>query len=328
MNYAKNFFNLIDNYVIRRSLRVPSTASFWYLPEPPQITTEEAFRAYQQSLDTPPYFIDYRQKLNYSLQNEAGIIILPYHHPIGSRVNPEAAFQYALGCHSQFCLTKDKKALDTFLRYADYFVKQQTIDGLWSYDFDWYYSKAPWFSALAQSRGASVMLRAWLYTKDTSYLEAAKKALMKFNVPTSEGGFLHIFSLENCPYFEEYPTMPTGVINGFMAALINVWELNYWLKEKWLETLWRQGIDSLHAMLPHYSTGWWSLYDLDDCSPILNVNSPRYHLIEISYLQVLTLLSASPFLKNAYLVRMQQLQNRFFRLKAMGWKMVRKIMYR
>ena len=215
----------------------PSTASFWYLPEPPNITSKEALIRYQESLSSPLYLVDYRQKLPYSLTNADGIIVLPYQLPVGAQVNPEAAFQYALGLHDQFCIAKEKVYLNHFKLYAEYFLRTQTDDGLWSYNFDWYGSKAPWHSALAQARGASVMLRAWMLNHDARYLAAAKHALSKFSVPTAQGGFLHIFSAENCAYFEEYPHTPTGVINGFMSCLMNIWELNYWLKEKWLNDL-------------------------------------------------------------------------------------------
>ena len=113
-----------------------------------------------------------------------------------------------------------------------------------------------------------------------------------------------------------------------MASLISIWEMNYWLKEEWLDHLWKLGIHSLHRMLPYYSTQWWSLYDLDAHTPISNVNSPRYHLLEIHYLKVLSILSASPILTKIYEKRMTQYNNIFLRYKALGLKLTRKILYR
>jgi hypothetical protein len=329
MKHVKKIFQLVDNYVIARWQNRPSTALFWYLPEPPNLKTTEDLARYQKSsVIAPLYLIDYRQKLHYSLENEDGIIVLPYDNPIGQQVNPEAAFQYALGLHDQFCVSNDTAFLDKFFKYASYFANRQTPDGLWSYNFDWFTSKAPWTSALSQSRGASVMLRAWLHSKDTAYLEIAKKALAKFLIPTSEDGFLHSFSEENCFYFEEYPKIQTGVINGFMASLLSIWELHYWIKEPWLANLWQMGITSLEKMLPYYSTGWWSLYDRDPQTPIKNVNSPRYHLLEMNYLQVLSLLSNSHLLINEHSKRVKQYKNFLFRSTALSLKLVRKILYK
>lgn len=321
-------WQLVDNYVIARLQKRPSTALFWYLPEPPHIQSIDDLLRYQKTTSTPFYLIDYRKKLSYTLENEHGIIVLPYNKDIGKQVNPEAAFQYSLGLHDQYHFTHQKIFIDHFWRYAHYFRDHQTEDGLWAYQFDWYGSKAPWYSALAQARGASVMLRAWLLSGDQTYRDAAKMALSKFKTPISQGGFLHLFKQTQAAYFEEYPHTPTGVINGFMASLMSIWELKYWLKEKWLDELWELGIASLQSMLPFYSTGWWSLYDLDANTPIANVNSPRYHLLEISYLQVLSILSNSPVLQNEYESRQKQYRRLLSRLKAIGLKTVRKILYK
>lgn len=328
MNYVKNAWNLMDNYLLARWQGRPSTAAFWYLPEPPNISAPADLLRYQRAGRNLFYLIDYREKLHYPLMDSNGIIVLPYPKPIGQQINPEAAFQYALGLHDQFCFSEKENDLKKFFHYADYFFDRQTPTGLWEYQFDWYGSKAPWCSALAQARGAAVMLRAWKHSDNEDYLIAAKKALQQFQVPTAQGGFLHTFSRENCHYFEEYPETPTGVINGFMASLMNIWELKYWTGEKWLDDLWTMGIYSLEKMLPHYSTGWWSLYDLDANTPIANVNSPRYHLLEINYLKILSVLSTSTIIFHEYQARLQQLQNMTARLKALLLKSLRKILYK
>ena len=328
MRYFNKTIKLFDNYVVARWQQRPSTALFWYLPEPPNITTKEDVYRYKTATTSPLYLMDYRQKLKYPLVNNDGIIVLPYGESIGLQVNPEAAFQYALGLHDQFYLTNDSAYLDKFWQYVAYFISKQSQDGLWPYEFDWYGSEAPWYSALAQSRGAAVMLRAWLLSKQKNYLDAAKQAIAKFTLSTKEGGFLHPFSSTNSPYFEEYPQTPTGVINGFMASLISIWELKHWTKEIWLDELWRMGIESLERMLPYYSNGWWSLYDLDPNVPIVNVNSPRYHLLEIHYLQVLSLLSDSPKLMTEHEKRQKQYKKRWSKWRALSIKLVRKILYK
>jgi hypothetical protein len=272
--------------------------------------------------------MDYRQKLSYTLENTNNIIVLHYNGNVGSQINPEAAFQYALGLHDYHALSQDIIYLKKFWYYANYFQSMQTREGLWEYRFDWYGSKSPWYSALAQSRGASVMLRAWLQSGNDSYLLAAKNAVRKFTLPTTEGGFLHVFSPERCTYYEEYPETPTGVINGFMASLMSIWELQHWIEEKWLVDLWENGIQSLEKMLPYYTTGWWSLYDLDGDTPVSNVNSPRYHLLEIHYLKILSLLSNSSIISQEYIKRMQQYDHSISKWRAFFLKSIRKILYK
>lgn len=328
MNYFVRAWHLFDNYLLARWQNRPSTAYFWYLPEPPTIHTDLDLEHYQQANTSPLYLIDYREKLKYPLSNEDGIIVLPYGNTIGHQVNPEAAFQYALGLHDQYIHSGNPFHLEQFWHYADYFQKKQSPDGRWAYAFDWYGSQAPWYSALAQSRGAAVMLRAWLLKQDQKYLDAATNALSGFATSTAAGGFLHTFEPSQTAYFEEYPQTPTGVINGFMASLISIWEVGYWTQIDWLKNLWSQGIQSLDAMLPFYSTGWWSLYDLDDKTPIANVNSPRYHLLEMNYLQVLGILSQSPVIQAEHQIRSQQYTNRLARSRAFSMKCMRKLLYK
>lgn len=328
VNYIKKALSITDNYLVAKIQNRPSTSQFWYLPEPPAILDFKDFEQYKKCKLSPFYLMDYRAKLKFTLTNPEGIILLPYPKPIGKQINPEAAFQFALGLHDEFYYTKNNIYKDQFFHYADYFLKKQTSLGLWDYEFDWFTAKAPWHSALAQSRGAAVMLRAWLLSKKPEYYHAAIKSLNQFLVPTDEGGFLHEFKSESCWYFEEYPPMPTGVINGFMASLISIWELSYWTKETSIKKLWKIGIESLQKMLPYYSMTWWSLYDLDEMTPIKNVNSPRYHLLEINYLKILNFLEPSSWLKCFYEKRLKQYHNKWFYFKALNQKMVRKIIYK
>jgi len=327
MNYSRKFFRLLDNYVISRVSGRSSTAQFWYLPEPAIVDSAQSLRDLY-SAPQPLYPMDYRAKLKFRTENELGIIVLPYESPTGPQINPEAAFQFALGLHDTWVRTQNTGDLNRFLKYANYFVERQTPDGLWTYAFDWHGSKAPWSSALAQSRGASVMLRAWLQSGDPVYRDATRRALEKFSVTLQAGGFLHVFERESCPYFEEYPGTPTGVINGFMSSLISLWDVNFYLKDNMLNALWQEGIVSLEKMLPHYTNGWWSLYDLDDDSPILNVNSPRYHLLELNYLKVLQQMSGSDVLSGQYENRRLQYKNWMSWAKALGLKTLRKVLYR
>lgn len=327
MKYIKTAWRLFDNYLLARWQNRPSTALFWYLPEGSTIRSSADLSQYKASAPSPRYLIDYTHKLTYALENQEGIIVLPYDKPIGKQVNPEAAFQYALALHDQYRVSQNQSYRDKFWLYVNYFLAQQSKEGLWAYLFDWYGSKAPWYSALAQARGASVMLRAWLLSREAKYRESAFHALKRFSLATNAGGFSHIFEPSQSPYYEEYPQTPTGVLNGFMASLISIWEVGYWTQEPWLNQLWTLGLRSLEAMLPYYSTGWWSLYDLDEKSPIANVNSPRYHLLEMNYLQILGLLSQSAVIQNEYHTRNQQ-YHFFSKLRAFSMKFARKILYK
>jgi D-glucuronyl C5-epimerase-like protein len=282
------WMDLFVDYGWSRISRAPSLRGFWYTPDEPTVHDTATLQAYRDS-DRPVYLIDYRPKLSYRLTNADGIVVLPYPKPIGRQVNPEAAFQYALGLHDQYVATGQVEMQREFERYAEYFAARQTADGDWTYDFDWFDSPRGWSSALAQSRGASTMLRAGLLTGDDGYCEAARRALSRFDMPVAQGGYLAELEVDGqiLPYFEEYPQEPTAVLNGFLAALFGAFELGTWLRDVKAQRLFESGLDSLEAMLPRYQKNGWSLYSLDVRHGQANLDSPHYHALTANYLAVI-----------------------------------------
>jgi hypothetical protein len=312
---------LLRNYITRRVGGGPSAAAFWYLPEPPRVRDAESRAAYERSAaPSPKYLMDYGRKLEYRVTDAEGILALNYGPPLGLRRNPEAAFQYALACH-------DAGDVAGFLRYAVLFRDTRDSRGRWGYAFDWYRSHAPWFSSLAQTRGASVMLRAWMLTGDSRYREAATDALLLFDTPLSEGGFMAFHAGAGVPYLEEYPAQPTGVLNGFLASLFGLWEIGHWMDDRVARDRFDRYLASAERMLPFYTTAWWTLYDLDPESPFPNVHSPRYHRLATDYLRVLSTLSASPIIAQ-YLSRWSAMEGPVPRARATALKALKKLIHR
>lgn len=286
---------VVDTYLIAPMTGKISTASFWYIPEPPAFVDQDGFRRYIEPTNKSPFYpIDHTAKTNYNLVGNDGVIVLRYSPPTGDQINPEACFQFALGLHDRWLKEGDESLLEQFLQYARYFRDRQTDEGDFAYLFDYGGQlRAPWFSPLAQSRGASVMLRAYLITEDESFRSAALKALHKFRTPISEGGCLAYTARTGLPYFEEYPPDPTEVINGFMAAAIGPWELALFLKASDCIELSALAKTSLEKMLPEFTLSWWSLYDQNRRETFPNYHSSRYHKMCIGYLRVLALMFES-----------------------------------
>ncbi|WP_172448421.1 D-glucuronyl C5-epimerase family protein [Caulobacter mirabilis] len=285
-------YRVIDTYLLGALMGRTTTASFWYIPEPPAVYDAETLDRYEDyrahGVVSPVYPIDHRQKTAYDLTNSDGIIVLKYPEPVGEQINPEAAFQFALGLHDRFIAGEGDALRDQFLHYAAYFRDRQTEQGDFNYEFDWAGWKAPWTSALAQSRGVSVMLRAYLLTQDETFAVAARRGLSKFSVQISDGGYLGISNETGCPYFEEYPPRPSAVINGFMAAAIAPWEVARWLGDEKAAELAAMAKQSIEKMLPHYTTSWWTLYDHNPETPFPNYHSPRYQIMCVGYLKALS----------------------------------------
>lgn len=284
-------WSLLDNYVLARLTGRPSTAAFWYTPDRPTLRTQADVDRYLAA-QHPVYPVDYRPKLRYALRNGRGIVVLPYAQPIGEQINPEAVAQLALGAHAAWVLDASTDARDEFLTHADYLRGALDPSGLWSYTFDWFANKAPWSSALAQSRGASVLLRAARLTGDDGYAQAARRALAPLGQPIEDAGLLATWQTASGPaaYFEEYPKHPTAVLNGSMAALFGLYEAYRFLGDQEAGALWHAGTAGIAAMLPLYDAGWWTLYDLDPAVGRPNYDSPHYHALSTTYVGLLALL--------------------------------------
>jgi heparosan-N-sulfate-glucuronate 5-epimerase len=171
------------------------------------------------------------------------------------------------------------------------------------------------------------MLRAWMVTADDRFRRAALAAIGGFDRATSEGGFVAEHVRARVPYLEEYPSQPTGVLNGFLASLFGLWELARWLEDDRASRLFGLYRASADAMLPHYTTSWWTLYDLDPESPFPNVHSPRYHRLATDYLRVLSAIAPSEAIL-AFRDRWIAMDHPVSRLRAAGLKVLKKLLHR
>eukprot|EP00439_Symbiodinium_sp_Y106_P088933 s1_g1469.t1 len=294
----KRLTELLSVYIAPYFTGRPTTATFWYRPDPPNLRSPADLEDYFQQSPSPFFVVDYRSRTDFPVLSPDGIVMLPYGGDIGDQVNPEAAFQTALGHHDRWCAGEGDSHLSRFLSYAAYFRDRQTEDGDWQYLFDWYESKAPWASALAQARGASVMLRAYLITQDENYRAATLKSISKFSLSTEEGGFAAQFPPTGTLYFEEYPKQMNGTFNGFLAALFGLWEVSVWLKDEGAAALFNEGLRSAEQMLPSFTGSWWTQYDWQGPDAPFNPHSPRYHTMTTGYLVALAAISGSDVMKH------------------------------
>ena len=317
---------LVDTYVIARMTGRLSNVGFWYTEARARVIDELSLARYLSSKPSPPYLIDYRGKTSWPLTDSTGIIQLPYPAPIGCQHNPEAAFQTALGWHDLYLESNSLEAREHFLRYARTYLSQQTDEGDFPYLFDYFEFKAPWSSALAQSRGASVMLRAYLLTKDNAFAESARAALSKFGVMADQGGYRHDI-VPGRPMFEEYPRFGHFTLNGFMVALMGCYEVAHWLDDRQAKELWDIGLETLNSEGQRFFLPWWTLYDLDNRGRLSNVNSPFYHQMIRGYFEVLVTLGGGSEIQKM-LDRTVALDRWPNRARATLQKAARKIMVR
>lgn len=184
-------------------------------------------------------------------------------------------------------------------------VANQDACGGWQvpYDHDWFPGRteiieAPWYSAMGQGLAISTLARLHVLSGNRDYLEAISQAARPFGLLSTSGGVKAVF-LGRHPWYEEYPTIPASfVLNGFMYALLGLWDGYVVTSDKRLMLLYREGIRSLQAMIPFFDLGDGTAYDLThlalrDHPP--NKARPGYHFIHVELLSALSLLNNAKF---------------------------------
>ena len=200
---------------------------------------------------------------------------------------------YAIGAYELYLRTNEKKWLLSFLKHADWLCDRQTnfkkIEGVWinEYPISLYGLKGGTVSAMTQGFAISVLTRAYLATHNERYLTAAQKAVFVYSINVKNGGVLREIS-DDFLCYEEYSTIdaPSCVLNGFITAILGLYDLIQVNSYKQAIDLYDKGIKSLSNNLYRWDYNWWSLYDLYSWGT-KNVSSYFYHKYHIKQLKVL-----------------------------------------
>ena len=240
------------------------------------------------------YYMVFDQKALYPGPfDEDGIPLLDYHGKIGKQYNPIAIAQYGLANYNLYKKTNKNIYNEKFIRAADWLLnnieKNKHDVYVWNHKFDWEYFqtlKAPWYSALAQGQGISLLLRAFIETKNDEYLLTANKAFEALIKEIKDGGVLYIDKNGN-RWLEEYLVEPPShVLNGFIWALWGVYDYSLVTKEKKAFNLYENCLTTLNENLYRYDIGFWSLYDLSN-NWLRTIASTFYHDLHIVQLNIM-----------------------------------------
>jgi heparosan-N-sulfate-glucuronate 5-epimerase len=279
-----------------------SHLTFWH--EPPQANPAATVHELRQ------YYMLFTAKADYPGHHDAaGIPMLNYHGRIGLQYNPIAIAQWGLGNHDLYCrsqcgeLKKEtEKRKNKFLAASNWLCEhlEQNPHGLWvwNHNFDWEYRsrlKAPWYSALAQGQGISLLLRAHRETGNGKYFGAAQRAFTSFLQSTSEGGVTYT-DLRGNIWFEEYlVTPPTHILNGFVWAAWGVHDYFLATGSAVARDLFSQAIQTLRVNLHRYDLGFWSLYEQTGGSHsdillpmVASLFYHRLHIVQLRIMHVMT----------------------------------------
>lgn len=187
----------------------------------------------------------------------------------GTHYYPITIAQYALQHHALYVTKQELDSYNIFIQMAEYLLGSQDENGGWPVTFDHVFYKgrtelikAPWYSAMAQGQVLSTLVRAYHITGKKDYIEAAKKGLKLYSIPVELGGVFRRF--ENKYWFyEEYPTEPASyVLNGYIYALLGLYDVYISCNDELAEKLYKEGIRTLKRVLSLYDLGNRTAYDL------------------------------------------------------------------
>jgi hypothetical protein len=157
---------------------------------------------------------------------------------------------------------------------------------VWEYYFQFGGGKPPWTSAMSQGTGIEALTRAYLATKDPSYLQLAHRALALFTAPPPVG--VRVATPLGARYVQYTFTPGTSIINAFLESLIGLYDYAQTSGDPLAQQLWAAGNAEALAEVPDFDTGAWSLYQpgVED--------TLSYHELVTGFLQQLCQRTSAP----------------------------------
>lgn len=196
---------------------------------------------------------------------------------------PISIFQYALGLWDLYLETKDEDRKNHFLCLCQWIIEAQREDGSWNCFGPIGYKRLT-VSSMGQGEAASVLLRAYRYTGEDKWLEAAKKAITFMLIDVEDGGTL--LREGNDFILEEYANAygdKKSVLNGWIFSLFGLYDYLKLVQDEHVREIYCKSLNSLKKNLKHYDNGYWSMYDRTG-----RLASPAYHDLHICLLNVLS----------------------------------------
>ena len=204
------------------------------------------------------------------------------------RALPVSMLQLALGSWQIATLENDPRWLELVRAAADWAVVDMDGHGRFAHHQPMphtYEIEPPWFSAMAQGQGASLLVRAAATFEQPDLLREARRAIAPLLAADSQ----LVATTDDGLVLQEYPsTPPAHVLNGWIWALWGLYDVAVAGDgDAEAREAFDNGVETLAARLPLYETArGWSRYDLYP-HPVVNVASPFYHRLHIEQLRAL-----------------------------------------
>lgn len=229
---------------------------------------------------------------------------------------PVAIFQYGLGAYDLYLETKDSVYYNKFAQCCKWALDNQQENGAWN-NFFYIYPTSP-YGSMAQGEGASLLLRAYIESKQEIYKKAAEKALAFMLIPISDGG-TSLYTNEGIE-LHEYTHLPL-VLNGFIFSWWGLYD--YTLIDptnvKFKKSL-QSSLNVLKSLLPKFDNGYWSKYDLAG-----KIASPFYHNLHIAQMEAMYTLTGDKIFKEYADKWLKEQNNKLYYTRAFLTKAIQKI---
>ncbi|MCK4531075.1 MAG: hypothetical protein KAU44_07835 [Candidatus Marinimicrobia bacterium] len=210
---------------------------------------------------------------------------------------PISIGQLGLAVFHTYLDTKKESDKKRFLKFAEWFANknnftedsQRGIRWMTDVSLPQYQNPGPWQSAFSQSRGISILLRAYQLTQNERYKEIAEKALISFTVPFQEGG---VTAFTNWgPFYEEYTSsVPVLVLNGMIFSLCGIYDfVRVFPGHEQAKNIFDEGVKTLINILPEFDLIFWSRYNLChvDWYPEIDPATIAYQRLHVTQLKTL-----------------------------------------
>ena len=240
-----------------------------------------------------------------------------YTTPSGKRVTfPVDIFQYGLGAYDLYLITKKECYREKFRQCCIWSIQNQEETGAWS-NFFFKYPDNP-YGAMAQGEAASLLLRGYKEFGDTSYFDAAQKAIDFMLLPLENNGTT-IYEANGDILLCEYTHLPI-VLNGWIFALWGLYDYTLLANEDKYKDIFMRTEIALAKRLHKFSRHHWSMYDLSG-----KMTSPFYHRLHIAQMQAMYKLTEKDIYNEYAILWTKRLHNPLWKGMAFTRKVWQKI---
>ena len=194
---------------------------------------------------------------------------------------PITIFQYALGLYDLYIEKKNKKIIKKFMNIADWAIEKIEDNGMWNCMETLKDKAHQTQSAMCQSEGVSVLLRAYIESNDEKYYLSAKKAI-DFMLKDIKDGGTTLYENENIIFQEYVSNYNLSVLNGWIFSIFGLYDFTLINEDEKYKNILNKSVETMCRMLKKYDRKIWSNYDVKG-----TIASPAYHDLHIMQLRLL-----------------------------------------